>query len=151
MLVGKTPDGDRMYVEVRLSSVQMVAITEEHETISGLVHTLAFQGHLIGPHRRNWPAAGQLLPDLVTVDSDLAREIAPLWKHWHLNEMQAGCVHQGRPARLEGGGVDLQSVPPCPHTGYRYGSAWLVRPLPLHVREWATQFITDHPEEEGNR
>lgn len=37
---------------------------------------------------------------------------------WHLNAMSAGCDHQET------------SHEPCPETGYRYGSAWLVRELP---------------------
>jgi len=38
---------------------------------------------------------------------------------YHLPSMKAGCVHQS--------GVNKA---PCPVTGYRWGSAWLVEPLP---------------------
>lgn len=37
--------------------------------------------------------------------------------YWHLNAMQAACAHMTHGVR-------------CPFSGYRYGTAWLVRPLP---------------------
>lgn len=51
---------------------------------------------------------------------------------YHLNGMTAGCDHQtavwedGRYGRQ----ISLTDTLPCPVTGYRYGSAWLVRELP---------------------
>jgi hypothetical protein len=49
------------------------------------------------------------------------KELADL-EEWHLNGMSAACAHQERRAGLDS--------PPCPISGYRWGSAWLVRPLP---------------------
>lgn len=52
-------------------------------------------------------------------------------EEWHLNAMTAGCSHQtvvweDEPYRQP----SLTLTKPCPITGYRYGHAWLVRPLP---------------------
>lgn len=65
-----------------------------------------------------------------TVESLL--RMAELGDWWHLNSMRAGCVHQE--AVYEDGPhgrrVDLDATRRCPVTGYRYGSAWLIEPLP---------------------
>lgn len=73
-------------------------------------------------------------------------ELYALWDRWHLNDMNAGCVHQppesvvweNEPYRR----VDLKNTPPCPDTGYRYGSAWLIEPLPSDVIMRAQELIT---------
>lgn len=45
---------------------------------------------------------------------------------WHLNDMRAGCEHQDARGQRQG---------KCPECGYRYGSAWLKRDLPLAIVE----------------
>lgn len=55
---------------------------------------------------------------------------------WHLNGMQAKCAHQGPPVYEQGRygpQVNFQKSPRCPLTGYGYGSAWLVEPLPWWI------------------
>lgn len=68
-------------------------------------------------------------------DQARANRLVDLASSWHLNTMQAGCAHQtvvwedgwyGRRPSLE-------LTEPCPHTGYRYGSKWLVKPVTLDV------------------
>lgn len=67
---------------------------------------------------------------------DTLATLAVLGDRWHGNDFQAGCAHQdvvyeddprypGRPS--------LDLTKPCPVNGYRYGSAWLVEPLPEQV------------------
>lgn len=58
-----------------------------------------------------------------------------LHEQYHLNSMQAGCAHQTRAEDPNGNaltatGYALDNTAPCPITGYKYGSAWLVKPLP---------------------
>lgn len=57
--------------------------------------------------------------------------MAALGDGWHGSDMRAACRHQTvvyeeepyhRPS--------LDLTPPCPITGYRYGTKWLVEPLP---------------------
>lgn len=57
------------------------------------------------------------------VREDMPSPLRRVWARWHLNDMNAGCTHQGGASRVIG--------EPCPFTGYRYGSAWLVDPLTL--------------------
>lgn len=42
--------------------------------------------------------------------------------YWHGNGMRPGCAHQKRDAGLDS--------PKCRESGYRWGSKWLVEPLP---------------------
>lgn len=59
-----------------------------------------------------------------------------IWKEWHLNHMQAGCAHQTVEYEQDRYGrtvPSLDKTEPCPITGYRYGSAWLVIPLPTEI------------------
>lgn len=58
-------------------------------------------------------------------------EIRQIWDRWHLNGMKAGCVHQ------MAGDYDRPEISGqvCPVTGYKYGRAWLVDPLPPEVAE----------------
>jgi hypothetical protein len=65
-------------------------------------------------------------------DAAKVRELIAL-APWHLNAMTAGCAHQ-EPV-MTGGRPDLDRTSPCPVTGYKYGSAWLVRPLPDGLAE----------------
>lgn len=52
-----------------------------------------------------------------------AWRLAVMGVDWHMNGMRAGCAHQVQ------GDAGLDS-PKCPVTGYRWGSKWLVEPLP---------------------
>jgi hypothetical protein len=100
----------------------------------------SISGGVWNPNRTDYISYGQItdvLAELTTYapgfDAGKAAKLAALWERWHLNDMRAGCVHQGEPAYRQGRygpEVDLSSVPPCPETGYRYGSAWLVEELP---------------------
>ncbi len=68
-----------------------------------------------------------------------------IWKEWHLNDMQAGCVHQRFEQRIMG--TEYQSYPAnfaaiCPECGYHYGTKWLSKEVPESVRE----FLASLPE-----
>lgn len=56
---------------------------------------------------------------------------------WHLNGMSAGCDHQTVEYESSpyGRRPSLSDTLPCPVTGYRYGSAWLLRELPDEIVE----------------
>ncbi len=58
--------------------------------------------------------------------------LASIHDRWHLNAMKAACAHQEVVYERGPAGrrPSLTETRPCPVTGYRYGSAWLVEPLP---------------------
>jgi hypothetical protein len=81
------------------------------------------------------------------------KKLLDVWDKWHLNDMQAGCVHQramGWDKELinpdlpaEQKNMKCWEYPPigyltgvCPECGYKYGSAWLFEEVPADVIEW---------------
>jgi hypothetical protein len=144
VLVGKTPDGARVFVQVNLSPVTGHRETVDHEQGDG-GWRLSISGHSIERGHREPDTFGQILDQVRAAHSELAREILPIWVKWHLNDMQAGCAHQGKPTRSVNGVLDLDSVDRCPVTGYQYGRSWLYLPLPDEIVTWAQKFIADHP------
>jgi hypothetical protein len=88
-------------------------------------------------------------PDVASLTLRQLRTIKDLWTNYHLNHMSAACAHMPRVFRYN----DRTSLtspnlptwedrPTCPLTGYRYGNAWLYRPLPPAVLESAAFFAS---------
>lgn len=140
MFLGWTPDKTRVYVNVQLSVQNGNFQTTDHQQAE-TVERLSFTGEVYrgraGHSDRQMVGAGQITGAARAV---LAGRLAPgvsagdvttllkAWKAWHLNDMRAACAH----VKPVGDSTDdnLDRTPACPHSGYRYGSAWLVDPLP---------------------
>lgn len=66
-------------------------------------------------------------------DKEKLEYFVTVWKRWHLNDMRAGCEHQGSM------GWDKKPIDegllsrPCPICGYKYGSAWLFEAVPNEI------------------
>lgn len=62
--------------------------------------------------------------------------IIEIWDAYHLNGMNAGCIHQGSIKASANNWTELAAVETakCPE-GYGYGSSWLVREVPQGVIE----------------
>lgn len=77
-----------------------------------------------------------------------ALELAALGNIWHLNAMQAACAHQEVvwEDSKYGRRPSLDDTPRCPQTGYKYGSAWLVKPLPADFMDTLNRLLAgvDH-------
>jgi hypothetical protein len=76
-------------------------------------------------------------------------ELAAIGKRWHLNGLKAGCAHQRVEYETDpygGRRPSLTETKPCPHTDYRYGSAWLVELLPQDVIDRIRQIANEHRE-----
>jgi hypothetical protein len=71
---------------------------------------------------------------------DGLRELAEFVGRWNLNDMQAGCAHQE--TKMRGHYLTADA---CPHTGYRYGQAWLVEPLPSGFMATLSGFLATAP------
>ncbi len=65
-------------------------------------------------------------------DTDLWLDFLDIWKEWHLNDLQAGCIHQ-REMGWSRDGYDKHPSEPCPICGYKYGTAWLKKDVPESV------------------
>ena len=143
IFVGKMSDGTKVYVTARLDlpadkggvwreSVDHSRTTERLRlTLQGVL--VAWNGSL--EREGTWIGCGQTTESLFAL-----KELAPgwtvadivklrdIWNEYHLNNMNAGCVHQ----------TSGSQSADCPHTGYKWGSRWLFKPLPYWVVAWVS-------------
>lgn len=146
--IGRTDDGDAVYVEIRLS------VEHEHRQQTVMHESRAWQarvaitGHWFhkGSRRKNISGGGQCFDMLRSVTRPAAgftvedaKRLADLWERWRLNDMRAACAHQEVPevpedvSALDRTSWLLNNTPRCPATDYKYGSAWLYEPVPADV------------------
>jgi uncharacterized protein (TIGR02996 family) len=114
--------------------------------------TISFVGAIWNGPKTDWVTGGQNVDEVARlVRTKRVGRIATLWREWHLNEMQGGTRTQREAINLHLSGMDegererfgrdhyqnsceyLRSVGLNEDRGYRYGSAWLVAPLPVAV------------------
>lgn len=141
---GRTADGTRLWVSIELTRHERPSSTVEHAEITEYVR-LAIQGEGFHGRRKrdDIDFTGQTVDTLREVTqpakgwtvTELQR-LATLWERWHLNDMRAGCAHVTPVIETDQYGRTVPSLtltPVCPVSGYRYGHAWLVEPLPAEV------------------
>lgn len=132
--VGRTEEGNGVYVQYEIRYCDKEAVTIAHRKVDGFA-SLSISGMVVRkggtPKRdRDVVCAGQTrgsLADVVTPAdgftlAELAR-IGEIWDEWHLNDMESHCAHQDK-------SVKWDVVRECSLTGYRAGTAWLLRELP---------------------
>ncbi|HTF53577.1 MAG TPA: hypothetical protein VK735_39545 [Pseudonocardia sp.] len=146
--IGKTGDGESVYVEITIAwqaweseSVPAETIDHHgiraHERVSMMGHTFRERSR-----RRDSDGAGQIVDILNEITTpapgwtlDEIGALRRAWERWHLNDMRAGCAHQTAVTVPDNVSWDkrsryrLDNTPQCPETGYRWGSRWLVEPL----------------------
>lgn len=159
--IGRTEDGDRVFVTIVLRHREGPAQTTTHDmidyyaelSITGEVYAAgrALTGDVIG--------AGQIMEEVARVaefgeiadglDHAALVALVGLWDRWHLNGMRAGCAHQTVVWENSSYGrrPSLDLTPECPavvlsdmpvtaedyRPAYRYGSGWLVEVIPAAV------------------
>lgn len=136
LLIGRTKDGDKYYLTINLRE-RTNGVSVDHKPLESYKE-LAFTGTLISKYGsitydRGFISCGQnfaLLREIVEpakgFNRNAIKRIHELWKEWHLNDMNSHCAHQDSQVKWD-------QVEPCALTGYRAGSAWLVRELPDSV------------------
>lgn len=145
LYLGRTAEGFKVYAEVGLGKVTNAPqSTITHERIEAGAPRVTVTFEVVNPRRPGrWESFGQTRPSdrvIVAEASPVLAAVEELWADWHLNDMQAGCAHQEvvyedapyyRPS--------LDATLPCPVTGYRYGSAWLHKPLNQRAHDLLAQ------------
>jgi hypothetical protein len=72
-------------------------------------------------------------------NSETLTKFVDVWKHWHLNDMRAGCEHQRDTGianisfKNHPDGLNGLIGKPCPVCGYEYGSKWLHEDVPQDI------------------
>ena len=123
----------RVTVDARMERLTRKA---EYETVThGTVASpvmLAISASVWRPDGRDSVQCGQcpeVLGELVSYaagwDAGKVHVLSVIWECWHLNDMRASCVHQSASGDLR----------VCSVTGYKWGSKWLVEPLPAGTIE----------------
>lgn len=131
--LGTLTDGGRVLVDARLEAVERPARAITHERLDSYVKFAISGGVYYG---RGMECGGQI-QDILKIanwakgtDRARVRRVLALWERWHLNDMRPGCVHQIVGPYSEA--YAAEQTANCPQ-GYKYGSAWLVEPLPADV------------------
>lgn len=140
-LLGYTRDGEAVRISVSLrATTQPQTHWETGAPIAAGALEVSFQG-TVGSEMR-----GQIREALNDISKPARRfprakidRIEELWADYHLNAMQSACAHQknsdGYAAWIANTGrMDLDTVPACDTCGgYRFGSAWLHKPVPAKI------------------
>ena len=148
VLIGRTDEGERVYLSADLRWLDRQAETVMHNTVPGYFE-LIITGLLVEPRRqiRNACAAGQIIDDLARVtrpvkgitEADI-RALLSIWKRHSGNGMHALCDHQHEIWTADkdysgGRRLDLDAIGTCKKGNYRAGSKWLVSILPEYAMD----------------
>jgi hypothetical protein len=132
--------------------------TVEHEFVTRMTE-LSVCGEIWkggrGRGGRKMVSGGQNIEEIASMypDREDVKKIREIWKRWHLNGMNSGCVHQekdkwqchcGKANTVGGNPSDCfkcdcgahrwdSTTDACPKTGYRFGSKWLYEELPYEI------------------
>lgn len=143
--VGRNSDRDRVYVSARIThhGASGGQKDTDHRSVEGNYLRLSITGE-VKPYRSAYVmSAGQVINDLADVVDpapgwtlDDLFQLLDIWRHWHLNDMQAGCSAMPRfiPQHDYVTNTDnWADRPSCPMRDYRWGDAWLVKQLPDEI------------------
>lgn len=140
------PLTSRVDIDMRLTTYSEGPYTTvDHEEVDSYVE-FAASGAVV--ERGMMSRGGQMLDELLKVQRvsspwkqhDLL-SLFHVWEKFHLNGMTAACSHMTRDTLVYedngfGGRRISCSGNVCPETGYTYGKAWLVKPIPdVYMRE----------------
>lgn len=163
ILIGRQADGTKVYVSARFEHLRdrTPGVAEVRETTAHGQTTerlrVAFSGVTVDKYGSitrdgSWRSCGQVTTELLylttltngwTVSS--VKRLYDTWNEWHLNDMRAACDHQ-----TPGPERALETTPPCPITGYRYGHSWLFKSIPQNVFMWISEAFEIEPPEPGS-
>lgn len=139
--IGRTSDRGRMFVtaELRREQARPGQHDTEHRPVTGEYLSLSITGEWYPYRSGRVMSCGQNIDDLADTlpegrwTLDQAHALLDAWRHWHLNDMQAGCtpIMNYRPEH----GTPSSEWPTCPVRDYRWGDAWLLHRLPETIAE----------------
>jgi len=141
----KTKDNRIFSVDIKVKKEKKEKkekMTIDHKKITGF-YVLSISGN--EKKASKWLGGGQNYKGILTeINDDNIKEyyhdkykiieIIDIWKRWHLNDLQPNCKHQKSFDCNVSNFEELadKQTKKCPQ-GYKYGSAWLVEPLPVDI------------------
>ncbi len=142
VLVGRTEDGSRIYVDAELRTTDREVQTTAHEITN--LQRFSMTGDAVAYRCKEPYSCGQNLYELLNVTKPVKgitledlKALHDAWDTYHLNDMKALCDHQTAiyEDTTYGKRLDLDAIGPCPVSGYKPGSAWLATAVPDDVLE----------------
>jgi hypothetical protein len=151
LYVGRDTDNLKVYIEIELEKTILETYpqfkdtplqkeTVTHDQVTEYT-TLTISGFARKTVRSNYAYCGQIYDHLSNlahpcISQDKLDQIIAIWQRWHLNDLHAACVHQtwfdsGVAFEIWQARANAETAK-CPK-GYRYGSKWLLEPLPQAV------------------
>ncbi len=130
-----------------------VSIEVELKEKEGKGLCLSICGNIWNSRKSDILSGGQNIDEIASIlkSNKKVQRIKEIWKKYHLNDMNAGCIHQDSwdvakevdmYGKIERAGWIRQSehaegllCKACPECGYKYASAWLFREIPSEIIE----------------
>lgn len=149
VFLGRNDDGDRVWAEIEIRPIYQShqrshywKQTVNHKIVPLDAVEISVTFDLISYRCREVTACGASRDEFRRITKPAKgltvgeiHRLADLGDKWHLNGMQAGCVHQTVvwEDHKYGRRPSLELTPACPLTGYKYGHAWLSEIVPSNV------------------
>lgn len=133
ILLGKTAEGEKFYLQIEWGNENRESLNVKHERLTNYTK-VSFRGTLVSKYGsliydRGVRSFGQNEREMLNIvepakgySLEGIKEIYDLWQKYHLNDLQSHCEHQDKALKWD-------EVAPCPVTGYKAGSNWLVREI----------------------
>lgn len=149
-LIGRNTYGDRVFAVVKLHYQRSRPGTQtiNHLYAPYSYTTASFTGDWYRKHSSHMTGCGMLTsreyPLVIQKPNETGgwthakvAELERLALRWHMNDMSAGCAHQPNDhsatwlGKYPDKGWETWEWPVCTESGYKWGSAWLVDPIPV--------------------
>jgi len=146
MLLGTNEDGEKFYLELEYENESRSCLNTSHEPITHYTR-VSFIGTLVSKYgsaayNRGIRSLGQNRDELLKITNPAnghtlknIREIHDLWVKYHLNDTKSHCIHQDQ-------AIKWDEVAPCPITGYKAGSNWLVNEISRQELDYIVATVT---------
>jgi hypothetical protein len=139
--------GERVELKLELRTRTGEYNTIDHRTITEYTE-LAISGDIF--KGRNMVAGGQCTDSIrdvtkfkkLFVPAKNVERIVEIWDRWHLNSLNAGCIHQNNVSfgthYKENAEIETKKCP----LNYKYGSNWLIEELPKEIENEIKRLFT---------
>jgi hypothetical protein len=133
ILIGANDQGEKFFLNFSYEQENRETLNIKHEHLNNYTK-VSFSGTLISKYGsavydRGIRSFGQNMDELLRITHPAKgytlaniKEIYFLWNRYHLNDLNSHCEHQDK-------AIKWDEVTPCPVTGYKAGSNWLVQEI----------------------
>ena len=133
ILIGANDQGEKFFLNFSYEQENRETLNIKHEHLNNYTK-VSFSGTLVSKYGssvydRGIRSCGQNMDELLRITHPAKgytlaniKEIYSLWNRYHLNDLNSHCEHQDK-------AIKWDEVTPCPVTGYKAGSNWLVQEI----------------------